>query len=420
MGRSNIVVALDVGTSKVRTIIAAKPAVNETKPQIIGVGEANTAGMRKGLVIDIEEVVSSINESVEQAERMAGIPVEGAYISVGGGDVISQTSKGAIAVGRADGEVTRDDITRAINAAQAISIPNNREVFHVIPRKFSLDNQSDIKDPMGMTGVRLEADCLIIQGSSPHLKNISKCVYQAGINIEELVLSPLAAQMATLTKRQKELGVVLVNIGGGTTSVAVYEEGELLHIAIIPIGGNNITNDIAIGLRTSVEVAEEVKIKYGSCQPQEISKKDEVDLSKFDKNEENVVARLHVAEIIEARMEEIFKLVNKELKAVDRDGMLPAGAVIVGGSSKIMGCIDLAKSVLKLPTQHGFPKEMTGIVDKVDEPGFITALGLIYWGLDVKSDSDFPSLSFSSVGAVGAQVGQSVGKIKNWLKGFLP
>lgn len=419
MARSNVVAGIDVGTSRVRTIIAQRPGNEDDKPQIVGVGEANTAGMRKGMVIDIEEVVNSINESVEQAERMSGLPVESAYISVGGSDIISLSSKGAIAVSRADGEVTHEDIGRAINAASAISVPNNREIVHVIPRKYSLDNQSDIKDPIGMTGVRLEADCLIIQASSPHLKNISKCVYQAGINIEDLVLAPIAGQMATLTKRQKELGVVLINIGGGTTSVAVYEEGELLHVGIIPVGGNNVTNDIAIGLRTSIDVAEEVKIKYGSCTPDEISKKDQVDLSKFDKSEENVVSRKHVAEIIEARMEEIFKLVNKELKIVDRDGMLPAGAVIVGGSSKVMGCVDLAKEVLKLPTQNGFPKEIGGIVDKVDEPGFITALGLIFWGMEAKKETNFSS-SFPNVGELSQSVGQSVGKIKKWLQGFMP
>ena len=417
MARSNIIVGLDVGTSKVRTIIAQRPAAEDEKPQIIGVGEANTFGMRKGLVVDIEETAHSINESVEQAERMAGVPVEKAFVSIGNSNISSQTSKGAIAISRADGEVTPEDVSRAINAAQAISLPNNKEILHVLPRKYSLDNQGEIKDPVGMNGVRLEADCLIIEGLSPYIKNISKCVYQAGINIEELVLAPLAAQLATLTKRQKELGVVLINIGGGTTGVAVYEEGELLHVGIVPVGGVNITNDIAIGLRTSVDVAEEIKVKYGSCLPEEISKKDDINLSKFDKNEEDVVSRRHVAEIIEARVEEIFELVNKELKSIDRDGMLPAGAVIVGGSSKIIGCVDLAKDVLKLPTQNGFPKELGGIVDKVDEPGFITAIGLIYWGLEAGEEPRMGPIDLSNV---GQSVSKSVGKIKGWIKDFLP
>ncbi|MBD3244526.1 MAG: cell division protein FtsA [Candidatus Moranbacteria bacterium] len=420
MAKLNTITGIDIGTSKVRTIIAQKPEAEDQKPQIIGIGEANTFGMRKGLVVDIEETANSINESVEQAERMAGIPVEKAYVSIGSHDINCQISKGAIAIGRADGEVTADDIARVNNAAQAISLPNNKEIIHVIPRFYNLDSQKNIKDPIGMNGVRLEVESLVIQGSTPHIKNIHKCLDRAGISVEELVLSPLASQIATLTKRQRELGVVLINIGGGTTGIAVYEESELMHMAIIPIGGNNITNDIAIGLRTSIEVAEEIKIKYGSCLPNEISKKEQVDLSKFDKNEESVASRKHIAEIVEARMEEIFEHVIKELKTIDRDGMLPAGAVIVGGSSKIRGCVDLAKEILKLPTQTGFPREMGGIVDKVDEPGFITAVGLIYWGLESNNSLHSSSLSIPGVGQVSQSVADSVSKIKNWLKEFLP
>ena len=420
MPRLNIITGIDVGTSKIRTIIAHKPETDDQKPQIIGVGEASTFGMRKGLVVDIEETANSINESVEQAERMAGVPVESAYISIGSADISTQLSKGAIAIGRADGEVSEEDVARVLNAAQAISIPNNKEILHVIPRRFNLDNQKDIKDPVGMSGVRLEVDCLIVEGSSPYLKNISKCLYNAGINIDEMVISPLASQYATISKRQKELGVVLVNIGGGTTSLAVYEESELLHLAVVPVGGNNITNDIAIGLRTSIEVAEEVKLKYGTCLPAEVDKKDQIDLSKFDKNEESAVSRRHVSEIIEARMEEIFELINRELKIIDRDGMLPAGAVLVGGGSKLNGSVDLAKKVLKLPTQTGFPKELGGITDKVDEPAFVTATGLIYWGLEKSEGGIINSMRFPGVGNVGQSFSKSVSKVKKFFKEFLP
>ncbi|MBD3238690.1 MAG: cell division protein FtsA [Candidatus Moranbacteria bacterium] len=420
MPKLNTITGIDVGTSKVRAIIAQKPETSDGKPQVIGVGEANTFGMRKGLVVDIEETANSINESVEQAERMAGVAVEKAFVSIGSNDITCQVSKGAIAIGRADGEVTKEDVARVNNAAQAISLPNNKEIIHVIPKKYHLDNQKDLKDPVGMNGVRLEVESLIIQGSSPYLKNMHKCLHQAGISIEEMVLSPLAAQLATLNKRQRELGVALVNIGGGTTGIAVYEEGELLHMSIIPIGGNNITNDIAIGLRTSIEVAEDVKIKYGSCQPSEIKKKENIDLNKFDKNEESVVSRKHVAEIIEARMEEIFEMVNRELKSIDREGMLPAGAVMVGGTSKINGSVDLAKDILKLPTQNGFPREMGGIVDKVDDLGFATAVGLIFWGIEHKPISDFSSISIPGVSQMGSSIFGSVSKIKKWFRDFLP
>ncbi|MBD3300402.1 MAG: cell division protein FtsA [Candidatus Moranbacteria bacterium] len=420
MPKLNIITGIDVGTSKIRTLIAQKPLSEDEKPQIIGIGEANTFGMRKGIVIDIEEVANSINESVEQAERMAGVPVENAFISIGSSDVSTQISKGAIAIGRADGEVSPDDLARVINAAQAISVPNNKEIVHVIPRRFSLDNQKDIKDPVGMNGVRLEVDCLIIEGSSPYLKNISKCLQNAGIAIEDMVISPLADQIATLSKRQKELGVALINIGGGTTSIAIYEESELLHVAIIPVGGNNITNDIAIGLRTSIEVAEEVKLKYGSCLPEAISPKEEIDLNKFDKNEESKVSKKHVAEIIEARMEEIFELVNRELKIVDRDGMLPSGAVIIGGSSKIHGTIELGKKTLKLPTQVGKIQELGGIANKTTDQDFATVTGLVLWALENETKKGLSSISIPGMGQMGQSFSSSIGKLKKFFKEFLP
>lgn len=292
---------------------------DEERPRVIGVGVSPSFGVRKGIIVDLEETVKSIHESLEQAERMAGINVGRAIISVGGNHITSQHSKGVIAVGRADGEVTEDDISRVINAAQAISIPPNKEIIHIIPKEFSLDDQKNIKDPVGMNGVRLEIDAMIIEGSTPHLKNLTKCVEQSGIKIDNYVLSPLAAARAALSKRQKELGVVLVDIGGGSASLAIFEENDLLHTAVIPLGGNHITNDIAIGLRTSIDVAEKVKLEYGNANPKEISKKEDIDLSQIDSNEEGNVSRYHVAEIIEARLEEIFNMVNKELKSKGKD-----------------------------------------------------------------------------------------------------
>jgi cell division protein FtsA len=420
MPRLSTICGIDVGTSKVRTLIAEKPENEEEKPQIIGIGEADTFGMRKGLVVDIEETANSINESVEQAERMAGVPVERAFVSIGSNDITTQASKGAIAIGRADGEVTEDDILRVNNAAQAISIPNNKEIIHAIPRSYSLDSQKQIKDPVGMNGVRLEVDSLIIEASTPYLKNMKKCFQKTGIAVEEMVLSPLAGETSVLTKRQKELGVVLVNIGGGTTSVIVLEEGDILHLSIIPIGGNNITNDIAIGLRTSIEVAEEVKIKYGSSLSENISKSEKINLKKFDKNEDGIASKRHVAEIIEARMDEIFELVNRELKVIDRDGMLPAGAVLIGGSVKIPGCVETAKKTLKLPTLIGQTREIGGIIDKFKDPAFATVCGLLYWGLENETQQKHSSISLPGVSKMGQSVAYSVNKIKKWLKEFLP
>lgn len=420
MSKKDIIVGIDIGSSNIKTVIT-QIFSEEERPRIIGVGNAVSSGVRKGIVVDLEEAVASINESVEKAERSAGVAVNKAMVSIGGNHISSQYSKGVIAVGRADGEVTDDDISRVINAAQAISIPPNKEILHIIPKSYSLDDQKSIKDPLGMSGVRLEVDSLIIEGSSPFIKNINKCVEQAGIEIEELVLSPLAASKATLNKRQKELGVILIDIGAGTTSIAVFEEDDLLHTAIIPLGGSHITNDIAIGLRTSIEVAERVKLEYGNALSKEISKKEDIDLSQIDSNEEGIVSRHHVAEIIEARLEEIFSMVNKELKIIEREKLLPAGAVITGGSAKIPGVVDLAKNILGLPAQIGFPIPLGGLVDKVDEPSFVTSIGLILWALE-----NFPTTKrnlFSGkriVGNLSGNINDSVSNIKKWLGKFLP
>ncbi len=419
MSKHDIICGIDVGSSNARTVIS-QLVNSEEKPRIIGVGVSESAGVRKGVIVDIEEILKSVNDSVEKAERMAGVSIDRAVVNVGGNHISSQHSKGVIAIGRADGEVTGDDIERVIGAAQAISIPPNKEIIHIIPKEYSLDDQKNIKDPLGMNGVRLEVDALIVEGSSPYLKNIAKCFEAAKIDIENFVLSPLAAAEATLTRRQKELGVVLIDIGGGTTSIAVFEENDLLASSVIPVGGKHITNDIAIGLRTSIDVAEKVKLEFGNSTPREVSKKEEINLSEIDSNEEGTVFRYHVAEIIEARLEEILNLVNKELRSIGKDKLLPAGAVLTGGTSKLPGAVDLAKEILGLPAQAGFPMPMAGLVDKVDEPSFATVIGLLLWGiknseLGIKSGS--PGRIFNNM---PGNMKKTVRGIKKWLEKFLP
>lgn len=419
MSKKDIICGIDVGSSNIRTVIAQIISTEE-KPRIVGVGVSPSQGVRKGVIVDLEETVKSINESVEQAERGAGVNVEHSVIGVGGSHIFSQYSKGVIAVGRADGEVTEDDINRVIGAAQAISVPPNKEILHIIPRDYSLDDQKNIKDPLGMSGVRLEVDAMIVEGSSPFIRNLTKCTEQAGILADNLVISPLAASKAVLSKRQKELGVILVDIGGGTTSVAVFEEDDLLHVAAIPVGGNHITNDIAIGLRTSIEVAERVKLEYGNATPNEIGKKENINLSEIDSQEEGIVSRYHVAEIIEARLEEIFNLINKELRLIKKDKLLPGGAVLVGGTSKIPGAVDLAKNVLGLPAQTGFPIPLGGLVDKVDDPSFATSVGLVLWGVENYQSGKKGGLSNRLVGNISAPVGETVTSIRKWMGKFLP
>jgi cell division protein FtsA len=378
MSADQILVGLDVGTTAIRVVVGKKD--NETAaPSIIGVGEAPASGIRRGVIIDIEEAVSSISTALEKAERMTGFATDHAVVSVGGAHVASVESHGVIAVSRADGEITENDVVRAIDASQAIQIPTNREILHVIPKQFMVDGQAGIKDPVGMTGIRLEVDSQIIEASIPFIKNLTKCLMQAGLDVDDLVLAPLAGAQAVLTKRQKELGVVQIDLGGGTTGVVAFEESELLHATILPVGSGHITNDLAIGLRTSVDTAEVVKLKYGSALPGTVKKDEQINLAKIDKNEEGEVSRKHVADIIEARLEEIFNMVNKELKSVGRDGQLPAGAILTGGGAKLEGIVDLAKKELRLPVAIGFPQNISTIIDRVDDPAYATAVGLVLW-----------------------------------------
>jgi len=415
MAKETIIVGLDVGSCFIRTVIA-KMRADQTRPQIIGMGQVPSFGLRKGVVVDIEEAVKNISQSVQEAERNSGLSIERAYVSLSGNHITSRTSKGVVAVSRADGEISREDVERAINAASAISLSPNREILHIIPRSFSVDDQRGIKDPAGMNGVRLEVDTLIIEGATPFIKNLTKCISEVGLEIEGLVLAPLAASRASLTKRQKELGVLALDLGGGTASLTVFEEGDIIYSCVLPIGSSHITSDIAIGLRSNIDLAEKVKLEYGSALVSEISKKDNINLSKLAEEEKGVIPRIQVAEIIEARLSEVFDLVNKELRKIDRQGLLPAGVVLLGGGAKMPSLVDLAKDGLKLPAQVGFPLELEGIVEEVDDPAFATAIGLVLWSIDERVKSGrLTTIPFSRF-----SVSSTVNKIKGWLRGFLP
>jgi cell division protein FtsA len=415
MPKEQIFVGLDIGSSAIRVVVG-KQESELGAPSIIGVGESVSQGIRRGVIVDIDEAVSSISEALEKAERMTGLTIDHAVVSVGGAQITSQESHGVIAVSRADGEITENDVVRVVDASQAISIPANREILHVIPKNFTVDGQTGIKDPVGMSGIRLEVDSQIIQASVPFIKNLTKCILQAGLEIDDLVLAPLAAAQAVLTKKQKELGVAVVDLGGGTTGMIVFEEGDLVSSTILPIGSTHITNDLAIGLRTSVDTAEKVKIQYGQAEMREVKKDIEIDLSKIDKQEEGKVSAKHVAEIVEARLEEIFDLVNRELKKINKDGQLPAGAILTGGGAKLPGVVELAKKHLRLPVTLGLPGQVTTVIDRVDDPGYATAVGLVLWA------NEFLLGQTRTVNRFARKVleNDTVDKMRKWFKSFLP
>jgi cell division protein FtsA len=423
MSKNSIIAGLDIGSANIRTIIAQN-IPDEEIPRIIGVGIAPSSGARKGVVVDVEDMAKAIKESILAAEIMAGRKIENITASIGGTEIDFQESKGVVAIGKADGEVTESDISRVVDAAQTISIPPNREILHIIPRSYRLDDQTNIKDPLGMNGVRLEVDALVIEGFSGHIKNLNKSIEQNEIEVNNLILSPLASANAILNKKQKELGVALVDIGGATTSVAVFEEGDLIHLAILPIGANHITNDVAIGLRTSIETAEKIKLEYGCAFSNTVDKNEDIDLSQIDSQEEGEVSRYHVAEIIEARLEEIFDLVGRELKNIGKAGLLPAGIVLVGGGAKLPQIVEFAKDSLGLPAQIGYPIRLGGILDKVDDPSFAVAIGLILWAQEEVMREDSKSgkgmMNMKALGNFSSDFGSIADKVKKWLKKFLP
>ena len=378
------ITGLDIGTNSLKAAIAE--ISNEGRTSVIKILKTPSGGMRKGTVDDLAEMTRSLNIMFSEIKKISRNALKNIFLNVGGSDIHVQSSRGIVAVSRADYEIHQDDVDRAVQASQAINLPPNRMVLHAITREFVVDGVGDIRDPLGMIGNRLEVNSLIIDAFSPSVKNLTKCVEMAGATVGGLIFSPLASSRAVLSKNQKDLGVALVDVGFGTTSLCIYEEGKLIHAAIFPIGSGNITNDLAIGLKTSVDAAEAVKLTFGSASPKGISGRETIDLKKIDQNSRNTVSRRFITDIIQVRLAEIFEFVNNELKLTGRAGKLPVGAVLVGGGSKIPGLVDLAKDELELPAQIGIPDisslEMPSgeISLQAEDPEFVGAVGLLLWG----------------------------------------
>lgn len=415
MGKKNILAGVDIGAQTIRTVVSLLRD-EEGSFYVVGVGEAPSAGMRRGSVVDMEALAAAIKSSVEKAETMSNHKVSRAIVSLGGNNTKTQFSKGVVAVGKVDGEVSREDVARVVQTAGEVSVPINNEIIHIIPQDYRLDDQDNIKNPIGMKGVRLEVKAMIIEGFTPQIRSITKCLQTLDIEPESFVFSPLASAQSVLDKRQQELGAVVVDLGASGTGISVYEESDLVHTAVLPIGSAHITNDIAIGLRATIDIAEKVKLLYGGVFPKDIDPDEDIDLSTIDPAEYEEVSHRHVVEIIEARMEEIFDAVNAELKNIGREGLLPSGAILVGGGAKLPGIVEYAKGRLRLPVSIGYPKEMGGLLDKVDDPSYAAATGLVRWQYgfgDIGSEGGFSGGSLSSVFG-------SFAPIARWAKKFFP
>ena len=418
MPDQDLIAGLDIGSTAVRLVVGQKNQDPDQPIHVIGAAEVPAEGINRGVIASIEDAVSSISACLEKAERMIGVPINNAWVGISGSHITSQESRGVIAVGRTDGEITEADIERAIEAARTVATPPNYEILHVIPKSFTVDGQTGIKDPVGMTGVRLEVDTQIIQGLSSQIKNLTKAVYRPGIDIQDLVLSILATSEAVLSNRQKELGVAVVDVGGATTNLVIFEEGDILHTAVLPIGSDHITSDVAIGLRISIDTAEKIKLEYGAASADKVGKRDEIDIGELEGTESNFISKKYVAEIIQARVEEIFDKIDDELKKVDRSGKLPAGVVLTGGGAKLPGLIETAKKRLKLPASLGKPLEITSAIDKVNDLAFCTAVGLVLWGKQLESQRQ--KGSFSKVFNKLPDLRSVSGHVRKWLKKIIP
>jgi len=425
LAREKIIVGIDVGSSKISTIISSS---EEEKLTVIGVSTVDSKGIRKGQVVDIDEAVSAIGESLELAERMAGVSVSSCLVSVGGVHISSINSRGVVAVAGGENEINEDDVRRVVEAAQAISVPSSREIIHVIPRDYIVDSQEGIKDPVGMTGVRLEVETHIITGATTSIRNLVKCIQQVGVDVEALVFSGIASAESTLTDTEKELGVALVDVGGGTTDVALFVDGAIAHSAVIPIGGKNITNDLAIGLRSSLESAEKIKTvlsgkiinktKAEEKDYEDRKKSDIVDISKLGITEDlGVLSKKTLSEgIIKPRLTEIFTLIGMEIKRAGFAGMLPAGVVITGGAADTLLLNQVGKEVLRMPVRVGPPTGVIGLIDEVSSPAYSTSVGLLEYGQKVSIASPRAGISLPK----GKHLTDFVKKIGGWVRSLLP
>src|SRR5712691_4964611 len=411
MAEQTVLVAIDIGTTKVCVLIgemAARGGVD-----VIGIGLAASDGLRKGVVIDIDRTVQSVAGAVEAAERISGLKVRSAFVGISGSHIASQNSRGMVAVsGSSRHDVDRGDTVRAIEAARAVSIPNTREILHVVPRGYVVDGQEGVRDPIGMTAVRLEVETHIVTASSTSVQNLTKSVQRAGVEIDELVLAPLATAEATLNDEDRELGVCLADIGGDTTDVAIFQDGSISHCATIPMGGRSVTADLGIVLRVTPEVAEGLKLRQGSALPVEVDPDEVIQITSIGEDTAHGVTRRHIAEIVESRANEIFRFVAAEIEAAGATNRLQAGLVMTGGGSSLTGVARAARDYLGMSARVVGPTGLGGLTDQISTPPYAAASGLLLWGAH-----NWPSDDERASGRALEGVTTRIGKI---FKGLIP
>ncbi len=372
----NLIVGLDIGTSKVVAIVGEVMPGNEI--EIIGLGSHPSRGLKKGVVVNIESTVQSIQRAVEEAELMAGCQIHSVYAGIAGSHVRSLNSHGIVAI--RDKEVTPYDVERVIDAARAVAIPADQKILHILPQEFIIDNQESIREPVGMSGVRLEAKVHMVTGAVSAAQNIIKCVRRCGLEVDDIILEQLASSHSVLTEDEKELGVCLVDVGGGTTDIAVFTEGAIRHTAVIPIAGDQVTNDIAVALRTPTQHAEEIKIKYACALTQLASVEETIEVPSVGDRPDRRLARQTLAEVVEPRYEELFTLIQAELRRSGFEDLCAAGVVLTGGSAKMEGAVELAEEIFHMPVRLGMPQYVAGLVDVVRNPIYSTGVGLLLFG----------------------------------------
>ncbi len=383
-GEGELIVGLDIGTTKICAVVGE---VNPEGIDIVGIGTHASVGLRKGVVVNIESTVDSIKKAIEEAELMAGCEITSVYAGIAGGHIMGFNSHGIVAV--KGNEIVQKDIDRVIDAARAVAIPPDREVIHILPQEFIVDEQAGIQDPKGMSGVRLEAKIHIVTGAVTSAHNLIKCANRAGLDVADIVLQSLASSEAVLNQEERNLGGALIDFGGGTTDMAIFKGKSIKHTSVLAVGGNNLTTDISVGLRTPMEEAEKIKIRYGTCLKDKIGKDETIEVAGVGDRKPRTLSRQILGEILEPRVEEIFNLIAREIYRAQMEDTVTSGIVITGGSSLLEGVADIAESVFSLPTRIGRPMGIRGLVDVVNNPTYATAVGLVLYGARSESKKKF-------------------------------